>query len=311
MTKLVGALASLLLLAGSIRADDGPFEVFEDDGRLGISCLDGSFGSYFFRDPKTPRPYFANICPPNDSKVTRHHPPRPGIDAVDHDTMHPGIWLSFGDLGGADFWRNKAQVKFVEMTSPQPRDGVVSFLAKFRYLDGDKEICTETARHTICLLDQGTLLTYDSTFSGREAFVFGDQEEMGLGVRMATRQVVKGGTGTVTNSGGGKNEKEVWGKQADWCDYSGTGSGRHAGVLLIPHQDNFRRSWFHVRDYGLMVANPFGQNAFTKGEKSRVEVKPGERFSLRFGVWIYSVNAGKTPDYAEIAKEYHRLTDKR
>jgi hypothetical protein len=62
-----------------------------------------------------------------------------------------------------------------------------------------------------------------------------------------------------------------------------------------------------VRDYGLMVANPFGQNAFTKGETSRIEVKPGEQFDLRFGVWIYSVNAGKTLDYAAIADAYHKI----
>ena len=86
----------------------------------------------------------------------------------------------------------------------------------------------------------------------------------------------------------------------------GNTAGR-VGVLLIPHKDNFRPSWFHVRDYGLLVANPFGQNVFTKGEKSRIEVKPGEKLDLRFGVWIYSVNTGKKPDFAGVASEYHRL----
>jgi hypothetical protein len=193
-----------------------------------------------------------------------------------------------------------------------------------RYLDGDSEVCREIFAREITLLGDGYLLQFGSSFSGAGRIAFGDQEEMGLGIRMATPLVVKGGSGMITNSEGGKNEVEVWGKQADWCDYSGIverphlgpfpeaeGGKRRVGILLIPHKDNFRRSWFHVRDYGLMVANPFGQNAFTKGEKSRVEVKPGEKLDLRFGVWIYAVNADKRPDYASIAKEYHALADAR
>jgi hypothetical protein len=49
------------------------------------------------------------------------------------------------------------------------------------------------------------------------------------------------------------------------------------------------RSWFHVRDYGLMVANPFGQNAFTKGEKSRVEIQRGDSLRLRYTILAFSL----------------------
>ena len=31
-------------------------------------------------------------------------------DLDDHPTMHPGLWLAFGDINGADFWRNKGRV---------------------------------------------------------------------------------------------------------------------------------------------------------------------------------------------------------
>jgi hypothetical protein len=100
---------------------------------------------------------------------------------------------------------------------------------------------------------------------------------MGLGVRVATDLTVTHG-GVITSSDGRKNEEEVWGRQADWCDYAGRG----VGILLMPDPRNFRRSWFHARDYGLLVANPFGRRAFTKGEPSRVVVKRGETLSLRF-----------------------------
>jgi len=233
------------------------------------------------------------------------------MDAVDHDTMHPGIWLAFGDLGGADFWRNKGQVKFTQFGEPNVVKGVLSTQCRFNYVADDRVICSESAEHTIRVFGDGYLLTCRSVFSGQRSFAFGDQEEMGLGLRLATPLVVKGGSGTITNSEGGKNEKEVWGKQSDWCDYSGVIDGRRVGMLLIPHKDNFRRSWFHARDYGFVAANPFGQNAFTKGEKSRIEVKPGETFDLRFGVWIYSADATKQLDLAGVAKEYHKLAETR
>ena len=63
----------------------------------------------------------------------------------------------------------------------------------------------------------------------RKAFTFGDQEEMGLGIRVATDHAVTNG-GVITSSDGRKNEKQVWGRQADWCDYSGKG----VGVMLMP-----------------------------------------------------------------------------
>ena len=63
---------------------------------------------FVFRDERILRPYFANARVANGVQVTRNHPPILDVDAVDHDTMHPGIWLGFGDISGQDFWRNKA-----------------------------------------------------------------------------------------------------------------------------------------------------------------------------------------------------------
>lgn len=291
-------------------AEEPAFQVEEQDDRLVITRGVQPVATYVFGDRVTLRPHFAHIHAPGGMQVTRHHPPRPGVDAVDHETMHPGIWLAFGDLDGADFWRNKARVQHAKFDEPPVvTDGVLSFAATNRYLDGERRVCTERARHTLEVMGDGYFLTFHSAFSAEGPFAFGDQEEMGLGVRLATPLVVKGGSGTITNSDGSKNEKEVWGKQADWCDYSGIVDGRRAGMLLIPHKDNFRRSWFHAREYGFVAANPFGQNAFTKGEKSRIEVKPGETFDLRFGVWIYSADRAKQLDLAGVAKKYHKLAE--
>jgi len=65
---------------------------------------------------------------------------------------------------------------------------------------------------------------------------------------------------TLNSDGRGPiNESQIWGKTADWCDYDGIINQRQVGVTLIADPQNFRPSWFHARDYGLLLANAFGR----------------------------------------------------
>jgi hypothetical protein len=266
----------------------------------GVIITDGGrpVATYVFRDDKILRPYFANVHAPGGIQVTRNHPPVPNVDATDHDTMHPGVWLAFGDLSGQDFWRNKARivhVRFVE--APAVRDGQVTFTAEntFRAANGG-EICKQTSRLALAARPAGYLLIWEATFrSEQREIVFGDQEEMGLGVRVATPIAVKQG-GTILDAMGRRNEHAVWGNSANWCDYSGTIAGRHAGITTMCDPQNFRPSWLHARDYGALVVNPFGQRAFRKGPASRLVVKPGESFRLRYGVLLHAGPPDAAPD---------------
>lgn len=262
------------------------------EGKLRITIGGRPFATYVYQDEKIPRPYFAHVFTPVGIQVTRNHPPIEGKDRTDHATFHPGIWQAFGDISGADFWRNRATVRHVRFVQqPKGGRGQGSFVVQNRYESNGKPICDETCRFTISVRPSGILLIWDSTFrSDQDDFYFGDQEEMGLGVRVATPiSVVKGGQ--IINSDGLKNERQAWGKQANWCDYSGNIDGYRVGITLMPDPKNFRRSWFHARDYGLLLANAFGRNAFTKGKKSRVVVKKGETFRLRTGVLVHGSKA--------------------
>ena len=110
---------------------------------------------------------------------------------------------------------------------------------------------------------------------------------MGLGIRVATPIAARQG-GQILDSEGRKNERNVWGRQALWCDYRGTIQGQRVGITLMPDPANFRRCWYHARDYGFLAANPFGRNPLTGGAKSKVIVKAGDPFRLRYGVLIHS-----------------------
>jgi len=308
MCKFIFAISTALFLAdhAGLLAAEPPIRFQERPGRIEIALSGQPIATYVYQDAETLRPYFSNVHTPDNIRVTREHPVAADSDGGDHGTMHPGIWLAFGDINGADFWRNRAQVVhagFVE--KPHVKNGRGTFTVKNEYRHDGKLICNETCRYTIVPGDGGYLLTSDSTFSNDDApFAFGDQEELGFGVRVNRKLRVKGGNGRILNADGRVNEKQVWGKATDWCDYSGTIDGRFVGLTVMPHRDNFRRSWFHVRDYGLMLANPFGRNALTGGEKSSVAVKPGETLRLRFGVFVHDDPSAEKYDPAAAYREY-------
>jgi len=275
-----------------------------------IVIVDGQpIATYVYEDKKIPRPYFAHVKAPGGIQVTRNHPPVEGVDRTDHDTMHPGIWMAFGDLDGADIWRNKARVvqeEFIEKPTGGPGRG--AFAVRRRYERGDgTPICHEVFRFTLLVRPFGYLLLWDSTFSAEKEFYFGDQEEMGLGMRVTTPISVQKG-GRMLDSAGRRNEREIWGNTADWCDYGGTVDGQHIGMTLMCHPGNFRPCWLHSRDYGFVAANPFGRQAFRKGNSSRVFVKPGEQFRLRFGVLIHADPEDQPPDLKAAYADYVQLT---
>lgn len=274
------------------------------EGSLQITIGDRPIAEYVWNDVQTTRPYFRHLRTRSGLQVTRNHPPVKGQDIDDHPTMHPGMWMSFGDLGGADFWRNKGRVRHVEfLQKPQGGIGSGSFEVRNSYENDGKVMCTEVCRISISTRPEGYLLHWDSTFrSDKAPFAFGDQEEMGLGVRVATPlAVVKGGQ--MTDSEGRKNGDQIWGKQADWCEYSGTLDGQRVGIALMPDPQNFRRSWFHARDYGLLVANPFGRKAFTNGEVSQMVTPKDADFRLRFNVLVYQTKPDEPLNLGAIYRE--------
>lgn len=302
-TKPIVTLHLLLVasvLADSVTADESPIIRFQqENGELTITVGGDPLATYIYQDENTPRPYFAHVFAPGKTQVTRNHPPVKGKDTTDHAKFHPGIWLAFGDVSGNDYWRLKAKVVHDGFaSSPKGGRGHGAFRVRNRYqsADGKRTVCVESCRYTFLVRPAGYLLICDSRFSSDDnSFYFGDQEEMGLGVRVASPIAVSKG-GRILNSDRLVNEKGAWGKQADWCDYSGVIDAQRVGMTIFTGELNFRRSWFHARDYGFVAANPFGRNAFTRGTKSKVTVAAGDSLRLRFGVLLHSTAKDRTTD---------------
>ncbi len=297
---VLGAFSILLFTACATKRATvaSPFEVEQCSDRLVITRASHPVAHFVFAETNILRPYFAHVHTPDGIQVTRNHPPIAGVDPVDHPTMHPGIWLAFGDINGQDFWRNKARIRHNRfLQPPTAQNNQLTFVTSATLVSSNETELAQLVSHfTLQSVRDGYLLEWNASFKPAvDDFAFGDQEEMGFGIRIATPLSEKNG-GTVKNSDGLVGAKNTWGKTAAWCDYSGILSNRLVGITVLTEPRNFRPSWFHSRDYGLIVGNPFGQKAFTKGEPSSVSVKRGETFTLRFAAFIHSSPTNRPPD---------------
>jgi hypothetical protein len=302
--------ASLVLVLTSCvtrpKSSKPSFAVERHSDRLIITHDSKPVAHFVFADTNILRPHFAHVHTPDGIQVTRNHPPIAGVDPVDHPTMHPGIWLAFGNLSGQDFWRNKATIRHEKFTAlPKATKAYLSFATESTLISTNGDALAKLgSTFTLNSVSAGYLLSWKASFTPlTENFTFGDQEEMGFGIRVATPISEKNG-GIVRNSDDVTGAKNAWGKAAAWCDYSGVLSNRLIGITVVTDPKNFRPSWFHSRDYGLIVANPFGQKAFTKGEPSSVPVKRGETFTLRFAAFIHSSPTNEPPDLNSVYKNF-------
>lgn len=289
---------------GLPRAEGFDFSLAED--RLVLTHSGKLVAHYVFNDAEILRPYFAHLHTPDGIQVTRNHPPVAGQDPVDHGTMHPGLWLAFGDISGQDFWRNQGAIRherFIE--PPAMRDHKLVFATQSTLLSRDGMPMAELVSRIALGQSPGAYrIDWDAAFTPvMDGFTFGDQEEMGFGARVTTALAERNG-GLITSNTGDKTAKVTWGQAYAWCDYSGTVGGRRAGIVLMPDPNNFRPSWWHNRDYGLFLANPFGRQSMKQGQKSTVTVERGATFRLRFSAAVHSSEASSPANPQEFYRQY-------
>jgi len=234
----------------------------EIDGKL--------FTEYRFKEPQ--RPFFYPVLGPTGVPVIRHYPMNPdldkGGDRLDHP-HHKSLWFTHGAINGVDFWadgRGKiVHDKFLEVRSG-PRVGVIKAQNKYVAPDG-KIVCTDTRTHRFWRSPDGRMMDFEITIHASNGKVtMGDTKEGSMAIRLTSSMRVRGevGQGHIVNSEGNR-ETSAWGKRAKWCDYYGPVEGQTVGVAIFDHPDNpCHPTWWHVRDYGLFAANPFGVHDFEK-----------------------------------------------
>ena len=292
--------AAVCLCTALSAAPAADLAIRREADRIVVTSGDEPVAAFVFADPAVGRPAIRDLAAPGGTVVTRPCPPRKGVDADDHATMHPGVWLGFSSLSGADPWRHKSAVRFVGFEGePAVIDGAVRFTAKIDYLAAAADTpdapvaCREQS--SVSIRDRVIdgfpvrLLLWEAELApgGNKPLVFGDTEEMGFGLRVATPLSPARG-GRYLASHGGLNERGIFGRAAEWVDASGTIDGRRVGASVIDLAGNPREPFFHARDYGLVLANAFGRKAYgVKDSPPAITLEPGKLLRLRYAILLH------------------------
>jgi len=271
------------------------------------------FSEYVYED--TSRPYMYPIIGPTGAGMTRNWPMKE-VEKEERDhPHHKGWWYTHGDVNGVDFWSEaKGAGKtvhdgFVEVKSGDV--GVIKSKNKLVANDG-KVVATDVRTIKIYNVPDAAMFDFEYTLTASNGDVtFGDTKEGTMGIRLAESMRLKHksgpGEGHIINSEGVK-DGNTWGKRAKWVDYYGPVEGKVVGVAMFDHPSNPRHpTWWHVRDYGLFAANPFGLHDFEKKEKGvgNMTVKAGESVTFRYRFYFHKgneVEAKVAERYAEYVK---------
>jgi hypothetical protein len=225
--------------------------------------VDGREWLRYHYGEQTPKPYFYPVMGPAGAPVTRLTHPH---DPFTHN-HHLSLWIGHEKVGGTSFWgqiRNPAHIAFDRIKKiDDGEQASLTILAQ--WLDGEKKPL---------LLDERTWTLsprYETLGSGgygeytldlqlkltpvAPTLTLGKTNFGLVAVRVAKMMGTLDGGGTIRNSEGQVNEKELMPpRRARWCDYSGRPTpGAVNGVTLFDHPSNPNHpAYFHVRGDGWM-----------------------------------------------------------
>lgn len=261
--------------------------------------IDGAPFTTFYFGPETPKPCLFPLRAAGGTVVTRGFPLEQIPGETTTDQHQRPAWLGFGLVNGFDFWQNEFSYhnsKAGKVVSTRIALLPNGFRGVFHWLSPDGQAMLQETR-TMTFAGNQTLRTIDVdiTLQALAETTFGDTKDGAFGIRLAEPLTEKNG-GVITSSEGTRGMKETWGKRAAWVDYSGEINGEKLGVALFSHPKSFHHpARWHVRDYGLLAVNPFGEQAFDKSlPDGAYTLAKGKSLRLRYQIVIHGALDSQT-----------------
>jgi hypothetical protein len=293
MSRRFSALVLCFAFGVALQSWGGDVKITKEKGKLRIEVDGKHFADYVFEGYS--RPFLFPITDPNGAKMTRNWPVAEGENEEQDHPHHKSFWWAHGDMNGVDFWaegKESGKTVHEEFTAIESGQvGVIKSRNKYVAKDG-KTIATDERTLRIYPGSVGRTFDFEITLTGADGpLKFGDTKEGTMAVRLAETMRLKGkvGKGHIVNSEGVR-DAETWGKRAKWVDYYGPVGGKTVGLAIFDHPSNPRHpTWWHVRDYGLFAANPFGIHEFEKKEKGAgdLTVAGGEKITFKYRFYIH------------------------
>ncbi len=281
----------------------------EERDILEVTIGGQEFTTYHF-SPKFPRPFFFPLFGPYGKQITRNYPMVELEGETQDHPHHRSAWVAYGDVNSTDNWIEDGNHGWQTHRK-------FSYVFPGPVFGGFQQILDwEDHHHCRVMGETRTVLFYDMPNGVRvmdwtltlnalaQDVRLADTKEGGFcSVRVATSMDGDKG-GRIENSLGGIGESECWGKPAHWCDYSGTVEGKQVGVAIFDHPMNLRHpTCWHVRDYGLMTANPFGYSHYQSSllRDGTYTIAAGSSLTFRYRIYVHEHDARR----AGIRSRYH------
>lgn len=267
-----------------------------DDNHLHIELNGTPFTDYWFGtrgDRVYVRPFFLPILASDGTPLTSDQYTAPKGDHPHHQSM----WVAHEDVNGVNHWlitgkpsAKQEHLRFEKIVA----DG---FVEDLQWDDQQgAAMLNETRTAHFSTYEDGTR-AIDLTVAltpAKDAVTLADAKDAGLCAVRVIKAISD--TATITNSAGQTGEKACWGKSADWCDVSGTIDGKPCGVAMFDAPANPRHpSRWHVRQYGLLAANPFGLHEFEPKQFPKgagdLKIESGKTVTFHYRVLFHQGDA--------------------
>lgn len=265
------------------------------DNKLRIEINGEFFTEYHYQDVS--RPFFYPVMGPKGLPMTRNWPMAEGAGEEHDHPHHKSFWYAHGEINGHDFWSESSSagtthhVAFLRISSGAKK-GIIKTLNHLIAKDGTivgSDVRTMTIHNRP---DEERIVDFDiEVRASHGQLTMGDTKEGSMALRLAPTMRLNGKVagGHILNSEGVK-DGQTWGKRAKWVDYVGPVEKHTVGVAIFDHPSNPRHpTWWHVRDYGLFAANPFGVHNFEKKEKGVGDliIKDGEALTWKYRFFFH------------------------
>ena len=203
--------------------------------RVEVRIGDELITSYYYGSAY-PRPFLYPLIGPYGASVTRHFPMQ-NIEGERQDHKHHrSVYTAYGDVNGVDDWSEEPGHGRIVHTGFQgleqgPVYATIRSQSDWVSNSGEKVMSGAARSPSMAFLPR-RVLDYEVRLTASEE-EFGDTKGRILSVRVATSMDAARG-GKIENSYGGVNEKETWGKRAEWCDYPDR-SRQAVGIAVMDH----------------------------------------------------------------------------
>jgi Methane oxygenase PmoA len=314
-----------IMTAASIKLKQG-------EDRIEVFAGDKPFTTYYFL-AEVAKPYLMPLRTGSGIVVSREYPVVNDLRGADPNARYlephqRPLFFGHGNVDGLDFWGEEVFSRYSsarELNTPESKhsfgrmaleqvediregDDSATLRARFRMEDPGKHLLAKENQTYIFRGDDRTR-TIDCEYTIYALAMpvdLGDTKEGTFGIRL--RKELSAPLVRMTNSQGGEGEPAIWGKPADWVNYSGTVDGKPVGIVVFDSPKSFRHpTTWHARAYGLLAANPFAAREFTKDDNKDGSWTIPEKKSLTFRYRVVAYDGEFTA--AQLAEMYRSYAE--